>query len=35
VAGNALKETEQELGRNVSSKKNYPSEKGELKMEND
>jgi len=31
VAGNALKETEKELGRNVISDKNYLSDNGELK----
>ena len=35
VAGNALKETEKELGRDVSSKQNFLSENGELKIEND
>jgi prophage antirepressor-like protein len=35
VAGNALKETEKELGRDVSSKQNFLSENGELKIENE
>jgi len=35
VAGNALKETEKELGRGVSSKQNFLSENGELKIENE
>ena len=34
VAGNALKETEKELGRSVSSKQNFLSESGNLKIEN-
>jgi prophage antirepressor-like protein len=35
VAGNALKETEKELGRNVSSDKNFLSNDGQLKLEED
>jgi len=35
VAGNALKETEKELGREVSSKQNFLSENSELKIENE
>ena len=33
VAGNALKETEKELGRNVSSDKNYLDNDGQLKLD--
>ncbi len=33
VAGNALKETEKELGRNVSSDKNYLDNEGQLKLD--
>jgi len=35
VAGNALKETEKELGREVNSKQNFLSENGGLKIENE